>query len=175
MKSIEITTERLQLQPLGSEYLESVNDYAMDYENTKYMCRMPNERIEETANFLQNVDVEWAKEKPEFYEFAILYEGEHIGAVGIYFENGIGEIGWIINKKYWRNGFAFEAAQALVRYFIDYMGTTHFIAHCDTENTASYKVMEKLGMVKTGEYGGRRNRAAVQDSNEYRYELIVSE
>lgn len=49
-------------------------------------------------------------------------------------------------------------AEALVTYFIDNMKTTHFIAHCDTENVASYRVMEKLGMVKTGKWGGRRNK-----------------
>lgn len=174
MKSIEIITKRLQLKPLGSQYLQTVNDYAMDYENTKFMCHLPNEDIEETVNFLKGVDAEWKKEKPAFYEFAMIYENKHIGAVGIYFEDGIGEIGWIVNKEYWRNGFACEAAQALVRYFTDHMGTRHFIAHCDTENTASYRVMEKLGMVRTGEYGGRRNRAAAQDSFEYQYELVVS-
>lgn len=173
MKSIEIETERLLLKPLGSEYLETVNAYAMDYENTKYMCRLPNESVEETVTFLAGVDAEWAKEEPAFYEFAILYHNEHIGAVGIYFENGIGELAWIINKKYWRNGFAYEAAQALVSYFTEHMGTTHFIARCDTENVASYKVMEKLGMTRTGKYGGRRNRAAAEDSFEYQYELSL--
>lgn len=173
MKNIEITTKRLTLKPLGSEYLETVNAYATDYENTKYMCRLPNENIEETASFLAGVDAEWEKEKPESYEFAMLYQGKHIGAVGIYFEDGVGELGWIINKKYWRNGFAYEAAKALVSYFTEHMGTAHFIAHCDTENTASYKVMEKLGMTRTGEWGGRRNRAAAEDSFEYQYELIL--
>lgn len=173
MKNIEIITERLCLKPLGSEYLQTVNDYAMDYENTKYMCRLPNEDVEETINFLANVDAEWEKEKPECYEFAILYQNEHVGAVGIYFENGIGEVGWIVNKRYWRNGFAYEAAEALVTYFKEHMGTTHFIAHCDTENVASYRVMEKLGMIRTGEYGGRRNRTASEDSFEYQYELRV--
>jgi RimJ/RimL family protein N-acetyltransferase len=173
MKSIEIKTERLTLKPLGSVYLETVNAYAMDYENSKYMCRLPNESVEETVTFLSGVDAEWAKEEPAFYEFAILYHNEHIGAVGIYFENGIGELGWIVNKNYWRNGFAYEAAKALVSYFKEYMGTTHFIAHCDTENVASYKVMEKLGMTKTGEYGGRRNRAVLEDSFECRYEMRV--
>lgn len=72
MKSIEITTKRLQLRPLESQYLQTVNDYAMDYENTKYMCRMPNEDIEETVNFLKGVDAEWKKEKPAFYEFAMI-------------------------------------------------------------------------------------------------------
>lgn len=174
MKSIEIETERLLLKPLRSEYLVTVNAYAMDYENTKYMCRLPNESEEETVTFLAGVDAEWAKEEPAFYEFAILYHNEHIGAVGIYFENGIGELAWIINKKYWRNGFAYEAAQALVSYFTEHMGMTHFIARCDTENVASYKVMEKLGMTRTGKYGGRRNRAAAEDSFEYQYELHVA-
>ena len=171
MKSIEISTKRLQLKPLGSAYLQTVNDYALVYENTKYMCHLPNENAEETVNFLANVDAEWKKEKPSSFEFAILYENKHIGAVGIYFEGEKGEIGWIVHKNYWRNGFAYEAAQALVDYFKDNMGTTHFIAHCDTENVASYKVMEKLGMVRTGEWGGRRNRSALQDSFEYQYEL----
>ncbi|MBP3476889.1 MAG: GNAT family N-acetyltransferase [Lachnospiraceae bacterium] len=174
MKKIEILTKRLRLKPLGSEYLQTVNDYAMDYENTKYMCRLPNDNIEETVNFLRNADAEWEKEKPEYYEFAILYGNKHIGAVSIYFEEGIGELGWIVNKKYWRNGFAYEAADALVHFFIHNMGTTHFIAYCDTENVASYKIMEKLGMVRTGEWGGRRNKSALQDTCEYQYELIVS-
>ena len=173
MKSIEIKTERLTLKPLGSVYLETVNAYAMNYENSKYMCRLPNESVEETVTFLAGVDAEWAKEEPAFYEFAILYHNEHIGAVGIYFENGIGELSWIINKKYWRNGFAYEAAKALVSYFTEHMGTTHFIAHCDTENVASYKVMEKLGMTRTGKCSGRRNRAAAEDSFECRYEMRV--
>lgn len=195
-KSIEIFTERLLLKPLGSEYFQTVNEYSTDYENTKYMCYLPHQDAEETMSFLRNVDSEWEKETPEFYEFAILYDNEHIGAVSIYFQEetsqvqtdshmaaaatllgvqeGTGELGWIVNKKYWGNGFAYEAAEAVVKYFIDNMGITHFIAHCDTENVASYKVMEKLGMVRTGEWGGRRNRAAVEDSFEYQYELVVA-
>ena len=89
----------------------------------------------------------------------------------MYFENGTGEVGWIINKNYWRNGFAYEAAKALIQYVKTETKVNHFLAHCDTENIASYKVMEKLGMVRTGEWGGRRNRSASEDSREYRYEL----
>ena len=174
MKNIEIITKRLLLKPLGSEYLQTVATYAMDSDNTRYMVHLPNESIDETASFLKNVDKEWEKEDPEFYEFAVIYQNEHIGAVSIYFENGIGELGWIINKKYQGKGFAYEAANSLVKYFAANFGTTHFIAHCDTENTASYKTMEKLGMIRTDEHGGRRNRVASRDSFEYKYELILS-
>lgn len=45
---IEITTQRLVLRPLGTEYLETVHAYASDIENTRYMMRLPNDSIEET-------------------------------------------------------------------------------------------------------------------------------
>ena len=170
LSRFEINTERLFLKPLDTGYLNTTNEYALDYENTKYMMYLPNENAEETLAFLKNTEAEWEKEQPDFYEFAILLNDIHIGAVCIYFEDGAGELGWILNHKYWRKGFAYEAAKAVMDYFSD-KGTTHFIAHCDTENAPSYKLMEKLGMARTSEHGGRRNRAAAQDSREYRYEL----
>lgn len=172
MKNIEISTGRLLLKPLSSEYLQTVIEYAMDSE-IMYMVYLPNESIYETISYLRSVDLEWEKEDPEFYEFAIIYQNNHIGAISVNFENGIGELGWTINKKYRGNGFAYEAAEALVKYFAANFGTTHFVAHCDTENIASYKTMEKLGMIRTDEYGGRRNRRASHDSFEYKYELIL--
>ena len=173
MQPIQIATRRLQLRPLGSEYLQTVNEYALDPENTKYMCHLPNQHSEETVAFLRHVDAQWAMDTPEVYEFAILYQNRHIGAVSLAFAQGVGELGWILNRKYWGNGFAYEAASAVMQYFIQHMGVTHFIAHCDAENIASYKLMQKLGMVKTGEWGGRRNRVASQDSIEYQYEWIA--
>ncbi|MBD5409586.1 MAG: GNAT family N-acetyltransferase [Treponema sp.] len=52
-------------------------------------------------------------------------------------------------QKHWGNGFAYEAAKAIIAYFSENK-TTHFTAHCNTENIASYKTMEKLGMIKIG-------------------------
>ena len=174
MESIEIRTSRLILKPLGTRYITTVNEYALNPENTKYMCHLPNADSEETLCFLQNVETEWAKEKPGFFEFAVLYNDRHIGAVSVYFEQDVGELGWIINRKYWKNGFACEAAEALVKYFRQHYGIQHFRAHCDTENTASYRIMEKLGMVRTGVYEGRRNRSASEDSMEYQYDLLFT-
>ena len=172
MRRIEIKTKRLLLVPLGLEYLKSVNEYALNYENTKYMCHLPKQDSEETRSFLQEVEAEWAKESPGFYEFAVLCENVHIGAVSIYFENDAGELGWILNRKYWGCGYAAEAAKGLIDFFSN-QGCRHFIAHCDTENVASYKTMEKLGMIRTGQSGGRKNRASAVESFEYRYELTM--
>ncbi|MCM1386349.1 MAG: GNAT family N-acetyltransferase [Bacillus sp. (in: Bacteria)] len=173
MDYFEIHTKHLVLKPLGKQYLKSTISYAMDYENTKYMCHLPDETVEEAEEFLTNVEAEWKKKKPKFLEFAIIYHDIHIGAVSVYFENDTGELGWIINKNYWGNGFAYEAAKALIDYVKTEIKVNRFLAHCDTENAASYKVMEKLGMSRTGEWGGRRNRSATEDSLEYQYELCL--
>ncbi len=173
MDYFEIRTKRLVLKPLGNKYLKSTVLYAMDYENTKYMCHLPKENIKEVEEFLIGVENEWEKDQPNFLEFAIIYNDMHIGAVSVYFENDSGELGWIINKDYWGCGFAYEAARSLIDFIKNKIKITHFIAHCDAENIASYKVMEKLGMSKTGEWGGRRNRSASEDSLEYQYELYI--
>lgn len=175
MESIRITTERLILEPLGLKYLESTHVYAADPENTRLMVYLPNQNIEETTAFLSYVDEEWTKENPLTYEFAILLEGEHIGAIGLSFEEDRkkAELGWIINKRYWKKGYAGEAAKALTDYAINKLGIEHFIAHCDSENTGSYKVMEKLGMKLTGKSYGRKNKSSEEDREELVYEKVI--
>ncbi len=173
MDYFEINTERLVLKPLGRKYLKSTISYAMDYENTKYMCHLPYETVEEAEEFLTNVEKEWKKKKPAYLEFAVIYNEIHIGAVSVYFENDIGELGWIINKNYWGRGFAWEAAKTLIYYVNTEMKINRFLAFCDSENIASYMVMEKLGMSRTGKQGKRRNKVATQDSLEYQYELSL--
>lgn len=169
-----IKTERLILEPLGTKHLNTVHEYASDIENTKYMMYLPNETIEETMSFLQSVENEWSSDTPSFYEFAVIYDGHHIGAVSITIEDDLSvELGWIINKKYQKRGFAYEAAQALLEHSVKELGIKHFIAHCDAENIASYKTMEKLGMIRTGEYGGRKNKSSDEERTEYRYELYL--
>lgn len=169
---MEINTKRLKLRPLGTKDLYSTIKYAMDDENTKYMCYLPCDTIIEAEEFLTNVEKEWEKESPQFLEFAILYQDCHIGAVRVYFEDTIGELGWIIHKDYWGNGFAYEAATALICYVNEKMNINHFRAHCDTNNLASYKLMEKLGMKRTS-IGKRRNRSNELESLEYQYELYL--
>lgn len=134
MDYFEINTEHLVLKPLEKKYLKSAIRYTMDYENTKFMCHLPDKAICETEDFLISVSNEWKKENPRFLGFAIIYNYKHIGEVSVYFENDTGELSWIINKHYWGNGFAYEAAKALIYYIKSEINITHFMAHCNTAN-----------------------------------------
>ena len=76
------------------------------------------------------------------------------------------ELGWILHRDHWGNGYMTEAALA-VRDFAKNIPTLRILyAHCDSRNQASASVMKHLGMTLT-ETGTRQNRAdrsAAEDS-----------
>jgi [ribosomal protein S5]-alanine N-acetyltransferase len=60
------------------------------------------------------------------------------------------EIGWAFNPAYHRQGYATEAAAALLAYGFEQLKLHRIIATCQPENPASYRVMEKIGMRREG-------------------------
>lgn len=145
---ITIKTDRLLLRPLCLNDLKTVHEYASDFENTRYMLFLPNGTIQETENFLFSVEQEWKQEYPSFFEFAIELNNIQIGAISISLDKikGQGEIGWILNKKYWNHGYVTEAATAILYFAKNQLRLKKVIAQCDWRNIASSKVMEKIGM-----------------------------
>ena len=144
--NLELKTDRLTLRPLSTSDLYTTHKYATDLDVTKYMIHLPNHSIEETLEFLQYCEKEWQKEIITDYEFAICLNGNHIGAISLsQLDGACYELGWVLQKPYHGNGYATEAARELVR-FAKSLGAQKLIAHCDTRNVASRRVMEKLGM-----------------------------
>jgi ribosomal-protein-alanine N-acetyltransferase len=60
------------------------------------------------------------------------------------------ELGYIFNPAYQRCGCASEAALALVRYAFANYGTHRVVAHCNPDNVASWKVLERVGFKREG-------------------------
>lgn len=105
-----LQTERLRLIPQTMANLYSTHVYASDPENTRYMINLPNETIEDTMAFLQRAEREWFQPIPHFYEFAIMLGDTHIGAMSTTRkeEDGVFELGWILDRRYWGQGYATE-------------------------------------------------------------------
>ena len=74
-------------------------------------------------------------------------------------------------RDYHNYGYATEAAKATMKYAKEQLGLTHFIAHCDSENTASENVMKKIGMTRVSCHGGRKNKGSDEERWEYLYEV----
>jgi len=72
-----------------------------------------------------------------------------IGWVLLIPEDGSGpdiEIGWRLHPDHWGQGFAFEAARAVVDHAFSHMELPLIIAAIDPRNTQSKKLAERLGM-----------------------------
>ena len=66
-------------------------------------------------------------------------------------EPGIYEIGWFYNRKYWRQGYAYEASKALIDYGFQSLKLHKIIAETiDPEKSTG--LMTKLGMVHEGTF-----------------------
>lgn len=170
----EIKTERLLLRPLNIGDLNTVHEYASDVENSRYMMFLPNETIEETAEFLTRVTAEWEKSEPTFYEFAVVLNALQIGAVSVYLDEKkeVGELGWVLNRKYQKMGYASEAARAVKDFAFNVLHLKKLIAQCDHRNAPSYRVMEKIGFKIESDNGTRYYAKRNETARELTYSCI---
>lgn len=172
---MEIRTERLTLRPITMGDLRTTHAYVSDEGNTHFMMNLPSESEQETAEEIAFSVAQWELKEPERLEFAAVLDGAHIGAVTIFFQEDrtCAEIGWVLHRDHWGHGYAFEAARALIGIGHERWGLRRIFACCDSENAASARVMEKLGMQFVSRLGGRRNRGMDDERIELTYEIHI--
>jgi RimJ/RimL family protein N-acetyltransferase len=144
-----IRTERLTLRMLTPADLDDVHAYQSLEEVARYELFEPRTR-EEVAEKL----AKWSKaatlEKDDDYlQLAIDLGGRVIGE--LFFEikrakDQLGEIGWTINPAYQRQGFATEAATAVLDLVFSTLELHRVQAELDPRNDASIALCTKLGM-----------------------------
>ena len=92
----------------------------------------------------------WVVEQPEHNEL--------MGWCGLQYlpETGETEIGYLLGKAHWGKGYATEAASATLRFGFENLAIEKIIAVVHPENTASTRVLEKLGFrdpIRTSYFG----------------------
>ena len=169
---MKLSTRRLTLRPVHENDVLSVHLYASDRETTKYMLWGPN-TYSDTIKYIENT-IELDKTYPKsVYRYAITLKptGDLIGMIDLTLRsNHVGEFGYILNKSYWGQGYATEAAQIVLKLAFNDLGLDKLIATCDVQNRGSYRVMEKLGMHRVGKYA-RYNPKYDLEMEGYLYEL----
>ena len=63
-----------------------------------------------------------------------------------------GEIGYVFDPRYHGKGYAREAAAAALDLGFRHFGMHRISAHCDARNTASWRLMQKLGMKREAHF-----------------------
>ena len=88
----------------------------------------------------------WAVEVPGHAGF-IGYVGLHRVSFDAAFTPAV-EVGWRLDRDHWGQGFATEAAREAVRYGVEEVGLDEVVSFTTPGNVRSWKVMERLGMVR---------------------------
>jgi RimJ/RimL family protein N-acetyltransferase len=62
------------------------------------------------------------------------------------------DVGWRLGKSHWGKGYATEGAKACLKYGFEVLNINEIVATAPVVNVRSIAVMEKVGMVKGGEF-----------------------
>lgn len=147
MKIEPIITPRLVIRDFELTDIPAVQEYASDPEVIEFMEWGPN-KIEDTEKFIKDQIAHQEESERKIFEPAMILRdsGVLIGGVGLTLEDSVGVIGYCLNKKYWGQGYATEAAQAIMDWGRSQFCLTRFRATCDVLNEASRRVLEKCGL-----------------------------
>jgi RimJ/RimL family protein N-acetyltransferase len=79
-------------------------------------------------------------------------DGVFLGRVGLWQPEGWPgiELAWSLDRPYWGNGYATEAARAALEYGFVNLPVPKLLSLIDPENTASQRVARRLGETKGG-------------------------
>ena len=143
----ELQTARLRLRRWRPEDLEALVAWQSDPELMRYMGK-PSFSREETEAALADYERHW--ETHGFGLWAVEEEarGVLIGRAGIAYHREWPhdpEVGWLIDRPWQGRGLATEAGAACIDYAFGELGFERVVSICVAENTASRRVMEKLG------------------------------
>ncbi len=145
----ELHTPRLLLRRLRMEDAGDIFAYASDPQVTPYLIWETHRSLEDTCEFLTRTLQNYRNGGLPVW--AIEHRGHKkvIGTCGfaaIAFAHARGEVGYVIGRPYWRQGFMTEALRAVLAYCFDVLQLNRVEARCDVDNTASWRTMEKAGM-----------------------------
>lgn len=150
-----IETERLVLRSWKPEDLPLFIAMNKDKQVMRFFPDVLSEG--DTEAFYNRIQNEFHHKGWGLYAVEIKSTGEFIGYVGLheigfeaYFTPGI-EIGWRLAADYHNRGYATEAAIAVLK-LAKALGIAQLYSFTAKINTPSERVMQKIGMVKAGEF-----------------------
>ncbi|MGM9999507.1 MAG: GNAT family N-acetyltransferase [Candidatus Bruticola sp.] len=149
---IKLETARLFIEPMSLEelakltviYRDIVPELSQAYQEMLSGCE------EHYQNYL------WYTS----WKMYLRSNGQKVGDVGFKgpAQNGVVEIGYGINNEYQRQGYASEGAQALCDWALRQKEVRAIEAETAPDNTASMRVLQKIGFIPTGKNGAEGPR-----------------
>ena len=173
-----IETPRLYLRPLEASDWPLVLAYMSDVEVLRYLPWQPFTEEEVRAFIAGPQDGDEADHGfPDRLAVVRKATGALVGHVSLEMfspKYRTREMGYILHRDHQGKGYATEASRALMSYGFRMLNLHRVIATCDPRNSASFGVMEKLGMRREAHF---RKDVQIRGewSDEYFYAILKEE
>ena len=144
-----IRTERLVIRPMTMDDLDDVYAYQSDQANHVYLMNDARSRDEVVENLGRYVAATRLAEEKDWIQPAVELDGRVIGQLylTIYSLENLGaEVGWVFHPEFHGQGYATEAATALLELAFGELGVHRVRAELDPLNAASIALCQRLGM-----------------------------
>ena len=166
-----LETERLVLRGREPSDVEAIFRFASDPEVTPYMAWAPAQTLADTWDFLDGLTAYNYEQEELDYGLALRSApGVLIGGVGVFWrprQHRVMDLGYILAKEHWGQGYVAEAARALIRHAFRTTKVERIYAPIFVENAKSRRVAEKIGLTFEGvlrssvEFQGQRRDEAI--------------
>lgn len=145
-----LRTERLLLRPWRDADLAP---YAALNADPVVMRHFPSTLTREQSDLhVRSVRERAARGEPSLWAVEVVGGAEFIGFVGLAVPSFRApftpcvEVGWRLAKEHWGSGYAPEGARAAMAFGFEVLGLDEIVSFTSEGNSASRRVMEKLGM-----------------------------
>lgn len=144
-----ITTERLLLRPYTLADAPAVQRIVSDREVAATTLAIPHPYPENGAiEWIASIEPKWAEGSGAVFAITLASTGEVIGSIDLRVkpEHRHAEMGYLIARPHWGNGYVTEAARATLEFGFETIKLNRIYAHHMTHNPASGSVLRKVGM-----------------------------
>lgn len=148
--NLKIETARLLLRQPRLEELDDWSSFMLDAESMRFIGGV-QPRLS-VWRFLMTAVGSWATMGFGMFSVFDRRSGVWLGRVGPIKPAGWPgtEVGWSIRREYWRQGYALEAASAVIDWAFDNLNWGDVIHCIAPENVGSQSVARRLGSVNRG-------------------------
>lgn len=146
-------TEHLLLREIAVRDADDMFEYASDPENCFFVSFPLHRSVENTREIITNVFLNRnSNGVPNAYAIVCKTDGKMIGTCDFHriYNGDIGEIGFIISKKYWGRGYASEACLKTMAIGFEYIGLRRIEVCHSVDNIGSGRVIQKCGFIYEG-------------------------
>lgn len=150
---VRLEGQRVVLRELTETDASDVFAYASEREVTRFLSWGPSKTLEESRSYIRRCRSEQEAGTSLTLGTELKAERRIIGAVSLFnllYEHSVGELGFILNRRFWGQGLSLEMIGLILHYGFTVMRLERIESWVPLDNVRSWRILERIGMVREG-------------------------